>query len=47
MSVLQLARLREGNVGGEPADVVSLADSPRRLPTDANRDFVGAPDVQS
>jgi hypothetical protein len=47
MSVLQLTRLREGNVGSGPVDVVSLTDSLRRLPTDANEDFVGAPDVQS
>jgi hypothetical protein len=47
MSVVQPARSRKGNVGGGVTDVVSLDDSPRMLPTDANGDFVGAPDVQS
>jgi hypothetical protein len=49
MSVVQHACTREGNVGwtGGPADVVSFDGSSRRLPTDANGNFVGASGVLS
>jgi hypothetical protein len=49
MSVVQHACTREGNVGwtgGQPM-LCRFDGSSRRLPTDANGNFVGASGVQS